>query len=100
MVFVERSRYTDNDGIHLFGVGIFVGRPKPFGSRGGNLSLRNPVNIRPAVVQGFYLFRVNIESGYGKAGFIEEQCQRQAYIAKADDADFCRSRLNATEQLI
>jgi hypothetical protein len=37
--------------------------------------------VRPAIVQGHHLLRVDIKTGDGEAGFIEEQRQGQTDIA-------------------
>src|SRR6476646_3680442 len=98
VVLIERRRDADNQGIHILGMGIFVRGPKALGASGGNLGWRDAIDIRPAIIQGLYLFRVDIEPSDGKAGFIEEQGQRQPDITKANDSDFCGMRLNASEQ--
>ena len=98
VVLIKRRGDTDDQGIHIPGVGIFVCGPKAFCGSGGNLGLRYAIDIRPAVIKGLDLFGVNIESGHRKASFIEEESQRQSDITEANDSYFRGMRLNASEQ--
>ena len=45
------------------------------------------VDVGRAAIQALYLCRVDIEAGNAEALFAEQQGQRQAHIAEADDAD-------------
>ena len=98
MVLIERRRDTDDQGIHILGVGVLIGGPKAFGSGGGNLSLWYAIDIGPAVVQGLNFFGIDIEPGHGKAGFIEEESQRQSDVPETDDSYFCGMGMNASQQ--
>ena len=98
VVLIERRGDTDDEGIHILGMGVFVRGPKALGGSGRNLGFRDAIDIRAAIVQGLYLFRVDIESGDGEAGFIEEESQRQSDITKANDSNFCGMRLNPSQQ--
>src|SRR3954463_7548526 len=97
VVFIERRRNTDDQGVHVLGVGVLIGGPKAFRRCGSDLSLWYAIDIRPAIVEGLYLFRVDIETRDGEAGFIEKEGQRQSDIAKANDSYFCGMRMNASE---
>src|SRR2546423_12100119 len=44
--------------------------------------------------------RIDIKAGYRKTVFTEEQRQRQANIAQADNPDSCRPRLDARAKLL
>jgi hypothetical protein len=79
---------------------VIIGRQEALGAGGGNLRLRNAIDIRPAVVEGLYLFRVDIEPGDGEAGFIEKQGQRQSHIAQSNDSNFSGACLDAGQHLI
>ncbi len=97
MIVIERRGDADDEGVHVLSMGVLVGGPKALRGGSRNLRFRDAVNIRPAIIQGLNLFGVDIESSYGEAGFIEEKCQWQSDIAKANDSYFCGMRLDACE---
>jgi hypothetical protein len=92
VVLIERRRDTDDQGIHIIGVGVLIRGPEALCGSGGNLGVRDAVDIGAAIIQGLYLFRVDIEPRDGEAGFIEEESQRQSDITEANDSYFCGIR--------
>jgi len=87
VVLVEGGGDADDDGVHLGGEGVIGG-----GAEAGFLGLldgfgRDADDVGAAGVELGDLGGLDVEAGDAEALFAEEQGEREADVAHADDAD-------------
>jgi len=87
VVFVQRSGDTDDDGVHLGNVGVVGGRAEAGfpGLLDGLWKYADDVGA--AAVELCYFGGFDVEAGDAEAFVAEEEGEREADVAHADDAD-------------
>ena len=97
----ERCWHANRNGVCLPQAGEVAGGIEPAAAgHGRDLAIRNIHDVGPSGGEQRRLFRVGVEAGHGKARLVEGACQRQADIAKSDDADPRAPVLQLPEQRV
>ena len=99
VIFIQRSRNTNNDRVHLRQLGIVGGRRKPFLSPPGS-PLARCVDVGPALGERLNLTRIDVKTSHAKFLLAVKQRQRQSDISQSDNADTGFALLNFVLELI
>ena len=81
MVFVQRSRNTDDDSIHRGDLGIVGGGGKALCLGGLDFPWSDAIDVRGALRKGIDLAGINIESGYFEFLFAVKKREGKSDIA-------------------
>src|SRR5579864_6435672 len=94
-IFIQGSRHTDNDGVHLRQGRKVRGRRKASCPRTLDLCGWNPIDVGSTGGESCDLALVDVKTSYLKLRFRVQQSQRQAHITKTDYADSCLASINS-----
>jgi hypothetical protein len=95
VILAQRSRHTDHDDIHVCDPAVIGSSAETFLPSCLNFSAGDTHDIRSSLMQRVNFSGINIKAGNCEAFFAEQQGQRQAHVAHADNADACRSGFDA-----
>ena len=98
MVLVQGSRHADDDDVHRGDLRIVGGRGEAALAGQLNLGAGNADDVGAAPVEGVDFAGIDVESGYAKACIAEQQSQRQANVAHADNPDAGLAALDLLQQ--
>ena len=86
VIFIERGRNANNNGVHFGDLRIVGGRGKSLSLRCLDFFGRNSINVGTALGQARHFAGVDVETSHTELLFAVQQGQRKADVPEADDA--------------